>query len=142
MAMRRNPHTLARKYMMEYEDEQALEREGLRCMYSHGELSDIDQKTLKLRLVPVPGSLNDKGVNLVEVSLWLQYTEKYPDDPPVYRLEDARGLDAKLMNELSEKIEAVVESHLGTPMIYGIAEEIQASGNVVMIELAKLELQY
>ena len=45
--------------------------------------------------------------NHVEVTLHVTYTDVYPDEAPMWKLEDVKGLSDEKLQMLQEKIEAL-----------------------------------
>lgn len=111
--------------MSDYREAQALEVEGLRCLYTHGELTEPAADTVQLRLVPYAESLDDKEKNLVEVSLWIHFTEMYPSELPDYKLVNVRGLNQRQVKEIEGLIKTEMNDLIGSDMIYGVADSIQ-----------------
>eukprot|EP01068_Selenidium_serpulae_P007451 Selendium_serpulae@DN4713_c0_g1_i1.p1 len=111
--------------MCDNREVQTLEIEALRCLYTHGELSEPEPNTVELRLVPDPECLDNKEKNKVEVSLWVQFTEMYPSTLPNYDIKKVRGLNQQQVKEIKSIVEREMNNSLGMEMIYGIADEIQ-----------------
>ncbi|CAE7430250.1 EIF2AK4 [Symbiodinium microadriaticum] len=63
--------------------------------------------------------------NHVGVVLHVTYTDAYPDEPPIWELEDVLGLSDEKLEQLKEKITETIESSIGMAMIYSVTEACQ-----------------
>lgn len=107
---------------MAHEEEQALEIEALQSIFEGEEFKSISEKEFAIKLQPFPGGEEE---NHVGVTLHVTYTDAYPDEPPIWELEDVLGLSDEKLEQLKEKITETIESSIGMAMIYSVTEACQ-----------------
>eukprot|EP00922_Rhytidocystis_sp_ex-Travisia-forbesii_P025483 GHVS01037409.1.p1 GENE.GHVS01037409.1~~GHVS01037409.1.p1 ORF type:complete len:296 (-),score=77.85 GHVS01037409.1:466-1353(-) len=111
---------------MDNSEEQALEAEALESLYVDGELSIIEpNKKFLLSVLPSGCLLDGNGDKCyTAVTLGIEFTPAYPQECPIWSLEDARGMDADQLSTVNELVRATMEANLGMPMVYEVAEAI------------------
>eukprot|EP00922_Rhytidocystis_sp_ex-Travisia-forbesii_P034775 GHVS01051625.1.p1 GENE.GHVS01051625.1~~GHVS01051625.1.p1 ORF type:complete len:275 (+),score=79.13 GHVS01051625.1:85-909(+) len=111
---------------MDHVEEQALEAEALESLFIEGELTVVEpNKKFLLSLLPsrcFHGGLGDKCY--ASVNLVVDFTASYPQQPPLWTLEDVRGLDGDQLKTLEEVVRSTMDANLGMPMVYEVAETI------------------
>lgn len=77
----------------EIEEEQQLEMEALGALFTHeDEFTQLSSNSCLLRLLPY-GELGSKDPhNLVSAHLFFEFTENYPHEMPVWRVETSMNL--------------------------------------------------
>ncbi|CAE7247950.1 EIF2AK4, partial [Symbiodinium sp. CCMP2456] len=101
------------------EKESAEKRSSLGCERMRAEASCASAARLSRARA---GALQE---NHVGVALHVTYTDAYPDEPPIWELEDVLGLSDEKLGQLKEKITETIESSIGMAMIYSVTEACQ-----------------
>eukprot|EP00922_Rhytidocystis_sp_ex-Travisia-forbesii_P025482 GHVS01037408.1.p1 GENE.GHVS01037408.1~~GHVS01037408.1.p1 ORF type:complete len:290 (-),score=77.02 GHVS01037408.1:169-1038(-) len=111
---------------MDNSEEQALEAEALESLFVGGELTIIEpNKKFLLSMLPsgcLPDGNGDKCYTAV--TLAVEFTPAYPQECPIWSLEEDRGMDADQLSMVKELVRATMDANLGMPMVFEVAEAI------------------
>ncbi|KAJ3108882.1 hypothetical protein HDU97_010154 [Phlyctochytrium planicorne] len=118
---------------MEDNEQVAEEVEALGAIYMENFRVESEQlenawkvsKTIKryiLQLNPTAFELQD----MVAVDLVIQFTKKYPFEPPILKIRKVKGLSDAQVDELQASICKTAKQLVGNPMCYDLAENVRA----------------
>ncbi|VWU51175.1 RWD domain-containing protein, putative [Hepatocystis sp. ex Piliocolobus tephrosceles] len=103
---------------MDYKAEQETEKEGLALLYEHmNEFDNIDDNSFKILL--------ENKAKQISFYILFEYTEKYPDEAPKYKIVEDKNLTEVLRKNIERHIEETIANNLGYSMIYNIVEDIR-----------------
>ncbi|KAJ3099094.1 RWD domain-containing protein 1 [Phlyctochytrium planicorne] len=107
---------------MDYVDEQQNELEALKSIF-FDEFEEIEEgppAKFKLLVRPDESSFLTAEESESQYHLIVTYTDKYPEEIPLLEISDAVNLNAKEVEDLSEKVMASAEEQLGMAMVFGV----------------------
>ncbi|SBT32133.1 hypothetical protein POVWA1_010600 [Plasmodium ovale wallikeri] len=115
---------------MDYQSEQQAEKESLSFLYEYTkEFININDRSFKILI-------GNKKKN-ISFYLLIEYTEKYPEDPPKYKIVDnnhipnitfaEKNVTDTLRENVEKQIEETIENNLGYSMVYNIVENTYLS---------------
>ncbi|CAD2088923.1 RWD domain-containing protein, putative [Plasmodium vinckei brucechwatti] len=103
---------------MDYKSEQATEKESLSLLYEYtNEFININDNSFKILI----DNKNRKQSFYVQ----FEYTETYPNEPPIYKIVDGKNISETLKANIEQQIKETIENNLGYTMIYNIVENIR-----------------
>lgn len=109
--------------MTNCKDEQLMEIEALEALFTNeGEFEKINENEFYLNILPYP---DNSKTNHNFVRLKINYTANYPVEPPIWDFDKLSGIEVYDEVELRDTVKSIVQSSLGMPMIYNIADAIQ-----------------
>ncbi|SBS82444.1 hypothetical protein POVCU1_007590 [Plasmodium ovale curtisi] len=130
-------HTLVGNWwgIMDYQSEQQAEKESLSFLYEYTkEFININERSFKI--------LIENKKKKISFYLLIEYTEKYPEDPPKYKIVDSndsaynnipnipfaeKNVTDTLRENVEKQIEETIENNLGYSMVYNIVENTYLS---------------
>ncbi|CRG98849.1 RWD domain-containing protein, putative [Plasmodium relictum] len=103
---------------MDYKSEQLAEKESLSLLYEHtNEFIYLNNNSFKIFI--------ENKIKKISFYILFEYTEKYPDESPIYKIVESKNLSNSLKKDVENKIQETIENNLGYSMIYNIVENIR-----------------
>ncbi|SOV78574.1 RWD domain-containing protein, putative [Plasmodium reichenowi] len=103
---------------MDYKSEQQSEKESLSLLYEcTNEYISLGDNSFKIFI--------DNKLKKISFYILFEYTEKYPDEAPLYKIVDVKNLSISLIKDVENQIQETIENNLGYSMIYNIVENIR-----------------
>ncbi|CRG93457.1 RWD domain-containing protein, putative [Plasmodium gallinaceum] len=103
---------------MDYKSEQLAEKESLSLLYEHtNEFICLNNNSFKI--------LIENKIKKISFYILFEYTEKYPDESPIYKIVESKNLSSSLKKNVENQIKETIENNLGYSMIYSIVENIR-----------------
>ncbi|CAA9990209.1 conserved Plasmodium protein, unknown function [Plasmodium knowlesi strain H] len=104
---------------MDYKSEQLAEKESLSLLYEcTNEFICLDEKKFKI--------LIENKAKKISFYLLFEYTERYPDEAPLWKIVEGKNVSNRLRENVDQHIQETVENNLGYSMIYNIVENIRS----------------
>jgi hypothetical protein len=111
---------------MDHAEEQAMEVEMLQAMFMEDFKPEVEAGE-GFHIDLFPESSADGDSNHVAAELHVTYTARYPEEPPVLAVAPKLGLAEGLAREAAAMLaEAASSELLGAPMVWALAEKLQA----------------
>eukprot|EP00052_Salpingoeca_macrocollata_P017733 m.145096 g.145096 ORF g.145096 m.145096 type:complete len:231 (+) comp20483_c2_seq5:920-1612(+) len=103
--------------MTDHAQDQADELEALESIFADEFTLKNPGETPASFFVVIPVD-TEPGEDPVHTELHITYTESYPEDVPVIKLENSEGLEEETEAELMEHIQAQAQENIGTAMVF------------------------
>ncbi|KAI4839998.1 RWD domain-containing protein [Plasmodium brasilianum] len=108
---------------MDYKSEQLSEKESLSLLYEcTNEYICVNDNSFKIFI--------KNKIKKISFYILFEYTEKYPEEPPLYKIVDSKNLTTTLRENVKLRIHETIENNLGYSMIYNIVENAYLSEEV------------
>ncbi|GAW79674.1 hypothetical protein, conserved [Plasmodium gonderi] len=104
---------------MDYKSEQLAEKESLSLLYEcTNEFICLNENNFKI--------LIENKAKKISFYLQFEYTERYPEEAPIWKIVEGKNVTNALMENVEQRIIETIENNMGYSMIYNIVENIRS----------------